>query len=114
MKIIIRALIYLTNINYSDILIFRMNQLTTTVIIRDRGQLTIPDFIRRLTTWVSSGSAVSISKTSEDEIVIKPQAVSERKIDWDKLWRSVELSRSFKGTYHGSLSQFIAKDRSRH
>lgn len=88
-------------------------QLQTTSIIRDRGQLTIPDLIRGRTDWVSTGSVVTIIQVKADEIVIKPHVVG-NKINWDKLWKNIELSRSYKGSYLGSLSEFIATDRESH
>ena len=91
-----------------------MTQLSTTAIIRQRGQLTIPDFIREITSWVAPGSVVSISRNKADEIVIKPHTKFENKVDWDKLWRDIQIARSFKGKYKGSLSEFIVKDRQNH
>jgi len=84
-----------------------------TAIIRQRGQLTIPDFIRETLNWISPGSVVSIVQTANNELVIKPHA-EEKKVDWDKLWRNIQLARSYKGKYKGSLSKFIAEDRYRH
>ena len=63
-------------------------------IIRDRGQLTIPDSIRKLVSWVNPMSAVSISIIKPDEIVIKPH---QTKMDWDKIWENIRKSRAIKG-----------------
>lgn len=90
------------------------HQFQTTAIIRQRGQLTIPDFIRAVTSWVAPGSVVSVSRNKADEIVIKPHAVSKRDINWDKLWRDLERVSSYEGKYKGSLSEFIIKDRQNH
>lgn len=85
----------------------------TTAIVRQRGQLTIPDFIREVTSWITPGSVVSISRNRADEIVIKPQT-SQKKVDWDRLWNKIQIARSFKGEYKGSLSEFIINDRQNH
>jgi bifunctional DNA-binding transcriptional regulator/antitoxin component of YhaV-PrlF toxin-antitoxin module len=79
-------------------------------IIRQRGQLTIPDSIRESLSWITPLSAVSISVNKPDEIVIRPHQF-EQQFDWDKLWEKIKLVRSFKGKGKGSLSQFIAEDR---
>ena len=79
-------------------------------IIRDRGQLTIPDDIRNALSWVTPMSAVSISIVNPQEIVIRPYQ-QKKDIDWDKLWVLIKRSRSFKGKSEGNLSAFIAKDR---
>lgn len=83
----------------------------TVGIIRARGQLTIPDSIRRLVNWVSPQSAVTISVVKSDEIVIKPH---QKQVDWDKIWEGIRKSRAIKGKGRGSLSKFIAEDRYRH
>lgn len=87
-------------------------RLQTTSIIRDRGQLTIPDSIRKVASWTTPMSAVSISIIKPDEIVIRPHQYH-KEVDWDKLWKMINKSRSFKGK-RGNLSQFIAEDRHRH
>lgn len=79
-------------------------------IIRDRGQLTIPDSIRKIVNWVTPMSAVSISVTKADEIVITPHR---KQYDWDKIWENVRKARAIKGK-RGNLSKFIAEDRYQH
>jgi bifunctional DNA-binding transcriptional regulator/antitoxin component of YhaV-PrlF toxin-antitoxin module len=79
-------------------------------IVRDRGQLTIPDAIRRTVDWISPMSAVSISVEKPDEIVIRPH---QQKVDWDKIWEGIKKARATKGK-KGNLSQFIAEDRYNH
>lgn len=86
-------------------------QLLTTAIVRARGQLTIPDSIRGEIGWISPGSVVSLATVKSDEIVIRPHSSRVGAINWNKLWRNIELARSHKGTYQGSLSQFITEDR---
>lgn len=80
----------------------------TVGIVRERGQLTIPDSIRKIAEWISPLSAVSISIVKPDEIIIRPH---KKQYDWDKIWKMVKRSRSFKGRGRGSASEFIAKDR---
>ncbi len=86
-------------------------QVQTTAIVRGRGQLTIPDSIRDRANWVSPGSVVTVAQLRADEIVIRPHLASQNKVDWNKIWRNIELARSHKGVYSGSLSEFIAADR---
>ena len=81
-----------------------------TVIIRERGQLTIPDSIRKIIDWISPMSAVTISIVKPDEIVIRPHRYQEN-IDWDNLWKQIKKVRVFKGQGRGNLSSFIAEDR---
>lgn len=82
----------------------------TISIIRDRGQLTIPDDIRKVVSWVNPMSAVSITVVTPDEIVIRPHQV---KYNWSKIWEGIKKSRAIKGTA-GNLSAFIAEDRKSH
>lgn len=92
-----------------------MNQsLQSTATIRQRGQLTIPDFIREITDWISPGSVVSVSRTRDDQILISPHTTVRKQTDWKKLRRDIELARSFKGKYKRNLSEFIVKDRENH
>lgn len=83
----------------------------TVCIVRGRGQLTIPDSIRKVVNWVTPMSAVMISVVKPDEIVIRPH---QPQIDWDKVWDGIRRARAIKSKGGGSLSQFIAKDRYRH
>ena len=80
----------------------------TISIIRDRGQLTIPDSVRRIVNWVAPLSAVSISVIKPDEIIIRPH---QAQVDWDRLWAQIKRVRAFKGTGRGNLSSFIIQDR---
>ena len=83
----------------------------TVSIIRNRGQLTIPNSIREQRKWVSPNSVVTISSKYPDEIVIKPH---KKALDWDKLWKQMKRVRAFKGINKASLSDFIIKDRESH
>ena len=84
----------------------------TTAVIRDRGQLTIPEKIRKQRKWATQTSVVTISSEKPDEIIIKPYPA--KQVDWDKLWKQIKRVRAFKGKGRGNLSQFIAEDRLRH
>lgn len=84
-----------------------------TIIIRNRGQLTIPDSIRRAVNWANPLSAVDISVVKPDEIVIKPHQ-PQKEVDWDKIWEGIRKARAVKGKGRGNLSKFIAEDRYRH
>lgn len=84
----------------------------TVSIIRERGQLTIPDDIRKVVSWVTPMSAVSISVVKPDEIVIKPHA---KPIDKAQIWENVKKARAIKGKGHTtSTLEFIIKDRRSH
>ena len=84
----------------------------TTSVIRDRGQLTIPEKIRKQRQWARRASVVTIASEKPDEIVIKPYPA--KQVDWDNLWKQIKRVRAFKGRGRGNLSQFIAEDRLRH
>ena len=80
-------------------------------IIRDRGQLTIPDNIRKAVSCAMPMSVVSISVTQADEIVIKPHQAH---FDADKIWKFIRRSRANKGKGKGSATKFIIQDRHSH
>lgn len=81
------------------------------VIVRNRGQITIPDSIRKAVGWVSPMSAVSISVVKPDEIVLKPL---QTKLDWDQIWKKIEASRAILGRGTESAAEFLEKDRISH
>ncbi|OGY27740.1 MAG: hypothetical protein A2Z42_02760 [Candidatus Woykebacteria bacterium RBG_19FT_COMBO_43_10] len=68
-------------------------------VIRERGQLTIPDSIRQAVGWATPMSAVSISVVKPDEIVIKPH---QQKVDWNRLWKLIKKSRHKSGVFEVS------------
>ncbi len=80
----------------------------TVSIIRNRGQLTIPDSIRKSINWIGPLSPITISLVKPDEIVIRPHQ-HQVDVDWEKLWKQIKRVRSFKGDVN--LSQFIMEDR---
>ncbi len=84
----------------------------TVSIIRNRGQLTIPESVREILPWTNPLSAVSITVTSKDEITIKPH---KNLTDWNKIWKGIEKSRQLKGTGKTvSATKFLEADRSSH
>ena len=83
----------------------------TTSIIRERGQLTIPESIRRTVSWATPMSAVFISVTNPNEIVIKPHT---KTVDWNKIWKNIRKSRAISGKGKISASEFLKIDRSSH
>lgn len=89
-----------------------MTQLSqTSSFIRQRGQLTIPETIRKDADWASPGSPVTVVRTKVDEIAIRP-FVPKKPLNWEKLYKQIKRVRSFKGKGKPvSLSEFIAKDR---
>ncbi|PIR42166.1 hypothetical protein CO058_02800 [candidate division WWE3 bacterium CG_4_9_14_0_2_um_filter_35_11] len=83
-----------------------------TVIIRERGQLTIPDSIRKTVDWISPMSAVIISVVKHDEIVIKPNI---RLIDKKQVLENIKRARAIKGEGSiTSVTEFLIMDRQSH
>ena len=84
----------------------------TISIIRNRGQLTIPESIRTLHGWVETNSVVTITSDRPDEIVIRPH---KRTYDWDKIWEGIKQARAIKGKGKSvSTVEFLQKDRRSH
>ena len=82
------------------------------VIVRNRGQITIPDSIRKAVGWVNPMSAISITVVKPDEIVMRPQM---RVVDRNKLWEMIERSRSLgNGRATQSAAEFLERDRKSH
>lgn len=81
-------------------------------IIRDRGQLTIPDKLREILPWLSVNSVVTFYHRGGGEVVIRPFE-EKRPMDWERIWSQVDLSRSFKGSL-GNLSKAVFEDRVSH
>ncbi|MBU3979234.1 hypothetical protein KJ980_01635 [Patescibacteria group bacterium] len=81
------------------------------IIVRDRGQITIPDSIRKAVSWVSPMSAVSITIRKPDEIIIQPH---QKYVDWDKIWKGIHASRAIRGKGKVSAAKFLEKDRQSH
>ena len=86
-------------------------RLQTTSIIRDRGQLTIPEAIRKMIEWTSPLSVVILSLERPNQITIKPLS-HQKKADWNMIWHGIRLARSFKGKDETKSSlQLINEDR---
>lgn len=84
----------------------------TISVIRNRGQLTIPDSIRAIREWSSSNSVVTITSDRPDEIVIRPH---KKEYDWDKIWEGIRIARSMKGKGKiKSAAKFLEEDRKSH
>ena len=81
---------------------------TNISIIRERGQLTIPETIRKLVAWANPSSAVSITVTKPNEIVIQPH---NRAYDKEKIWKLIKKARSIKGKRGLSTQKFLEFDR---
>ena len=73
--------------------------------------MTIPDSIRRVVSWVTPMSAVSISVLKPDEIVIKPH---QKKVDWDQVWENIRKSRAISSKGKISAAEFLEQDRRSH
>lgn len=85
-----------------------------TVTVRGRGQITVPDLIRKKNKWIKEGSPVTVI-LGNDEIKIIPfplRVVENQEISWRRLWQQITLVRNFKGK-KGNLSSFIVSDRER-
>ncbi len=84
-----------------------------TLVIRERGQLTIPDKIRKAFTWLQPHSVIKLFLRGNEVILKQYQSSMTDSINWEKIWKKIRLARSFKGK-NGNLSQFIMKDREQH
>lgn len=80
-------------------------------IVRDRGQLTIPDSVRRLVSWITPQSAVTITVVKSDQILITPH---QKQVDWDKIWEGIRKSRAIKGKNAVSAVEVLRRDRQSH
>ena len=83
----------------------------TVSIVRDRGQLTIPDSIRKIVHWITPMSAVSISVVTPDEIILRPHSQT---LDKEKIWENIRKSRAIKGRNAVSALEIIENDRRNH
>ena len=83
----------------------------TVSIVRERGQLTIPDSIRRIAHWITPMSAVSISVVTPDEIILRPHSQT---LDKEKIWENIRKSRAIKARNAVSALEIIENDRRNH
>ncbi|OGD97073.1 hypothetical protein A3A49_00890 [Candidatus Curtissbacteria bacterium RIFCSPLOWO2_01_FULL_38_11b] len=84
-------------------------RIQTAVVVRDKGQVTIPEKIRKSIDWITPSSVVTVTAEKPNEIIIQPY--EQKKVDWDKLWKDLKRVRSYRGKGRGNLSAFIAEDR---
>lgn len=92
------------------------NGIQKNIIVRERGQLTIPKKMREYLGWIKKNAVITISVPDEKTLLITPPdntADQKKEVDWDKIWKNIELVRSFKGK-RGNLSRFVIKDRKNH
>lgn len=82
----------------------------TVAIIRERGQLTIPEPIREIAGWVSTSSVVSISIENPQEIVVTPHQVLSQ-MGLENLQLLIKKSRAIKGKGDLSAHAFLMKER---
>jgi len=81
-----------------------------TAVIRQRGQITIPDKLREELSWLQVGEVVGLV-IEDDEVRVKPKArTGDKAFDYDEFQRRVELARTFEGT-RGDLSRAVMEDR---
>lgn len=83
-----------------------------TATIRQRGQLTIPDQVRGVLSWLQTGEVVGID-IDDNEVRIRPHSKVSRGMNWDDFLMKVQLARSFGGK-RGNLSGMIVADRESH
>lgn len=83
------------------------------MIVRQRGQITIPKKLRDSLKWLSEGSLVLVLVTLGKEIKILPYQKGISATDWKAIWDGIKLARSLRGK-KGNLSRFILNDRSSH
>lgn len=82
----------------------------TVAIIRERGQLTIPDSVRKIARWLHTSAVVSITIENPQEVVITPHQPA-TEAQWENLLELIKKSRSIKGKGGVSASDFIIRDR---
>lgn len=82
----------------------------TTAVIRQRGQLTVPEEIRKVFNWVTNNAVVSINITAGGFFVAPFAAKAQKKVDWQSILERMQIAHTFKGK-SGSMSQFIINDR---
>jgi len=86
----------------------------TNVVVRQRGQVTIPDDVRNMVAWLSEGSAVGLEMVEKEMLILRPHTKAiVKKFSWNEISKKINLARSFKGQ-NGNLSGFIIEDRKNH
>lgn len=85
--------------------------LQTTGVLRQRGQLTIPDQIREFLGWLVPNAVVSFTVSKNKTVTLGPHVKDmAHAVDWENIWERIEIADSFRGK-QGNLSQFIIEDR---
>lgn len=91
-----------------------LNQtMQTTLVVRERGQLMIPDKIRKALVWLRPDAVVKLFLRGDEVILKEYQSSTADSINWKKIWEKIQLARSFKGK-KGNLTQCIIEDREKH
>ncbi|MEK7565684.1 MAG: AbrB/MazE/SpoVT family DNA-binding domain-containing protein [Patescibacteria group bacterium] len=82
----------------------------TTAVIRQRGQLTIPEEVRKIFGWLGKDKVVTI-QTSINAVVVKPYSQTNfGSTQWKRAHELVQISHSFVGG-KGNISSQISQDR---
>lgn len=81
-------------------------------IIRQRGQLTIPDSIRKQATWARADAVVEVSLKNNNEILVRPHA-SKKAVDRQQLKANLSAVSDANAKFGRTidLTQFIIDDR---
>lgn len=83
-----------------------------TVIVRDRGQFTIPESVRQSLSWVRPMSAITITVVGPEEISLRPHKTSP---DWSEIWKMMDKLHSLGGKKGvTSATDFLERDRASH
>lgn len=83
--------------------------LRETTVIRQRGQLTIPDSFRDRLSWLRPKNVVSLESHFDNRITLAPYH-SDEEVDWKRWRRKLGRVQAFRGR-GGNLSDFISRDR---
>lgn len=83
--------------------------LRETTIIRQRGQLTIPDSFRDRLSWLRPKNVIFLESHADNRITLAPYR-SDEEVDWAGLKRKLSRVQAFRGR-GGNLSDFIRRDR---
>lgn len=80
-------------------------------ILRNRGQLTIPDKIRQSVYWLNQNSAIVFTVTNQQKIFIEPHQPLK---NLQFIMSLVKKSRSIHGKSSVSGTEFLQQDRKMH
>ena len=85
--------------------------LQTTGILRQRGQVTIPDQVREFLEWLVPNTVISFTVSKNKTVTLGPYVKDAAQVvDWKNIWERIEIADSFRGK-KGNLSKFIVEDR---